>query len=285
MITNHKRPALIIFPVTKTYLLEGIILLKSLTKHMPNVPVHVISKDNEADHLLAEFDIVEKVINEPECDSEFRQIRTSRFRHAKDVAEEFTSVCLLDADMLCVFNFEHIFRMVDTGTILTCSNNTLLRYRAKDFDLLEIPCDPDIDVVHTSFSTVPFFINPTIHADFLNQIWTSKSGNDLEAINLLAITNGLMDRVFLLNSYCHTNIHHSCLKSETHIKKVDDGYCSQQGDRVYMFHGHWLDKNYVKELMEPMIKHYSYYPKHIECAQNCINVMEQEYKQYTESTK
>lgn len=280
MVTKHKRPNLIVFPVTKSYLPEAHVLLQSLTKYMYNVPVHIISKDNEADHLLQEFEIVEKVINEPVADSEFRQIRTSRFRYAHDVHDEFTTVCLLDADMLCVYNFEHLFRMADTGTVLTCSNNTLLRYRTKDFDLLDIPCDPTVDVVHTSFSTVPFFINPTIHADFLTQIWESKSGNDLEAINLLAITNGLMNKVFLLNSYNWTNIHHSCLKTETHIKKVDDGYCSNQGDRVYMFHGHWLDKNYVKELMEPMVKNYSYYPKHIECAKNCIQVMEAEYKQY-----
>jgi len=271
---------LIVFPVTTKYMHEGRVLLKSLVKHMPNTPVHIISRDGEADMLKEEFPNVTEVINEPKVDSEFRQIRTSRFRHAADVADQFKTVCLLDADMLCVYNFEHIFRMVDTGTILTCSNNTIFRYTKKDFDKMFVECDPTVNTVHTSFSTVPFFINPSIHKDYLMAIFNNKTGNDLDIPNLLAITMGKMKNIFLLTSYQWTNIHHSMLKPETSVRKVDDGYLSRQGDRVYMFHGHWLDKKYVDELINPMIKNYGYHPKYIEGARNCIKVIEAEYAKY-----
>jgi len=275
----EKRKSLLVFPATTKYLPEARVLLKSLEVHMPDVPVHIMSKDHEADSLL-EFKVVEKIIDEEKVDTEFRQVRTSRFRYAVDVADEFEVVGLFDADMLCVYDFEHIFRMADTGVIVGCSNNTLLRYRKKDFDAMHVECDPGIDEVHTSFSTVPLFINPTIHKEYLMAIWENKTGNDLDIPNLLAITMGKMKQVYLLNSYAWTNIHHTMIKPETFIRKVEDGYASHQGERVYMLHGHWLDPKYIEELINPMIKNYGYYPKYIEGARNCIKTIEAEYQKY-----
>ena len=271
---------LIVFPATTKYMHEARVLLKSLVKHMPNTPVHVMSRDGEADMLKGEFPNVTEVINEPKVDTEFRQIRTSRFRHAADVADQFKTVCLLDADMCCVYNFEHIFRMADTGTILTCSNNTIFRYIKKDFDHMHVECDPTINVIHTSFTTVPFFINPSLHRDYLLAIFGNKTGNDLDIPNLLAITMDKMKQVFLLNSYAWTNIHHSMIKPETHVRKVDDGYVSKQGERIFMFHGHWLDPKYVAELINPMQKNYGYHQKYVEGAKNHIRTIDAEYAKY-----
>jgi hypothetical protein len=197
--------------------------------------------------------------------------------------DKFKVVCLLDADMLCVYNFEHIFRMADTGTILACSNNTLFRYIKKDFNLLFIDAPDDIDIVQTSFSTVPFFINPNIHQKFLTDVWTSKTGNDLCVPNLIAAASGLMKQVYLLNSQNWTNIHHTMIKPNLFIKKVQDGYVSDLGERIFTFHGHWLDRTpggYIDELIRPMEKNYGYHRPYIETAKNCIRIIKEEYDKY-----
>lgn len=270
----------IIVPITKTYLHEGRVLLKSLAVHNGHIPVHVITTDLEAD-VFSQYENVNRVIIEPPCDTEFRQIRTSRFRHAVDIKSDYDVVCLLDADMCSVRKLDNIFRMAESGTILACSNNTLLRYVKKDFDLMKVKVDPDIDVVHPTVSTVPVFINPSIHEDFLMEIWKNETGNDLDIPNLLMESMGIMDKVFLLNSYAWTNIHHTMLKPEIFIRKTEsEEYYSNQGEPVYMLHGHWLDDNYVKHLMDPMKKNYGYYKKHLECAENCIRTIKNEYSKY-----
>jgi hypothetical protein len=272
---------LIIVPITGTYMAEGEALLRSLTVHNPDIPVDVISVNGQADYLKAKFPNVRQVVNEPPCDSEFRQVRTSRFRHAADVKAEFDVCCLLDADMISVRPMKNIFKMAAAGTILACSNNTLFRYLHKDFELMKVTAPLDINVVHGSFSTVPMFINPTIQEPFLRAIWENETGNDLDTLNLLIHSLGLYDNsLYLLNSYCWTNIHHSMLKPETYLKATDDGYYSHQGEPVYMMHGHLHDPRYHAQLIEPMIKNYGYHKPYIDCARNCIGAMVKEYSKY-----
>lgn len=271
---------LIIVPATKNYFVELDVLLKSLQKHMPHVPVHIMTRDGEANEYKDKFDIVEEVIDEPKCDSEFRQVRTSRFRYAAEQKDNFKSVCILDADMLCVRDFTQIFRMADTGTIVACSNNTLYRYVKKDFDKMHIDVPEGIEVIHASFSSVPIFISPGIHYEYLMAIWNNKTGNDLDVNNLLVHALGLADKVYLLGSENFTNIHHTMLKPEIFVRTTTDGYYNQLGEKIYMFHGHWLDDNYVKQLLEPMQKHYGWHKPYIDIAKNCINAIKKEYEKY-----
>lgn len=272
---------LIVVPITASYMAEGETLLRSLMVHNPRVPVDVLSKDNEADHLLSKYSNVRQVVNEPVCDSEFRQVRTSRFRHAANVKNQFDVVCILDADMVSVRPITNLFNMAIGGTILVGSNNTLFRYVKKDFDHMKVKAPDDINVIHGSFSTVPMFINPTIHEKFLTEIWLNETGNDLETLNLLVHTLGLyQDALYHLPSYVVTNIHHSMLKSENHIKETDQGLYSNQGEPVYFLHGHLGDANYLQQLLEPMIKNYGYYPPYIDCARTCIALMAKEYAKY-----
>lgn len=277
--TTDKRGSLIVFPATTGYLDEAAVLLKSLSKHMPAVPVHIMSRNGEADH-LKEFKNVEEIINEPLCDSEFRQIRTSRFRHAADMKDRFKVVCLLDADMVVLRSLEAVFRMAETGTILVGSNNTIFRYTKKDFVKMQVDAPDDIDAVHGSFCTVPLFINPTIHCDFLMKVWGNTTGNDLDVPNLLAVSMGLSSRLYYLPSYLFLNIHHSMLKPETGCTLTSQGLFSRQGEPVYIIHGHWGDADYVAQLIDPMIKNYGYYPKYIESARDSIRILKAEYEKY-----
>jgi len=272
---------LIVFPATTNYMDEACVLLKSLQKHMPTIPVHVTTRNNDADCLLKEFDNVTRIIDEPPCDTEFRQVRTTRFRHAADVAKEgYKVVCLLDADMLVVRNFTKIFKMAESGTILVGSNNTLLRYRKKDFDKMFVDVSDDINVVHPTFTTVPTFINPTIHQEYLRAIYENKTGNDLDIPNLVAIQQNLMDQIYHLPSFLFTGIHHTMLKPETYVKMTDDGLYSHQGEPVYMLHGHLGDPKYLAELIKPMRQNYGYYEPYLKMAQSCINTLKEVYEKY-----
>jgi len=272
---------LIIVPITGSYFAEGEALLRSLAVHNPTIPVDVISINGQADYLKDKHPNVRQVINEPPCDSEFRQVRTSRFRYALDVSPDFDVCCILDADMVSVRPMVNLFKMALCGTILVGSNNTLFRYIKKDFDLMKVEAPADINVIHGSFSTVPMFINPTIHAKFLSAIWENETGNDLDTLNLLVHSlNIYKDSVYHLPSYIVTNIHHSMLKSENHIKETDQGLYSHQGEPVYFLHGHLSDPAYHRQLLEPMEKNYGYYPPYIDCARDCISTMIKEYHKY-----
>jgi len=285
---------IIIVPITKSYLAEGRVLLNSLNITNPNIPVHVLTTDlTEADF---KFPNVQKVVLSPKCtglNHEFRQIRTYRFKYAielgekhlkdllafvEDPSEDF-SVLLLDADMFCLRKLDKFFEMA-YNTILCCSNNTLLRYVKKDFDKMYVECDPQIDVIFPTFSTVPMFINPIRFKDYLQTIWDNKTGNDLETLNLILASKGLLDKTYLLNSYGWTNIHHTMIKPETFIKRTADGLFSNQGEPVYMLHGHWGDQRYIEELIRPMEKNYGYHRPYIETAKNCIKIIKEEYDKY-----
>jgi len=270
----------IVFPATTKYMDEARVLLKSLTKNMPHVPVHIMTRRAEANCLKDEFSIVEEIIDEPPCDTEFRQVRTSRFRHASDISDRYKVVCLLDADMCCVRDFTVFFKMAEAGAILVGSNNTLLRYRKKDFDHMHVEAPDDIDVVHATFTTVPTILNPTIHKDYLTTIFNNKTGNDLDVPNLVACSMGLMKSVYHLPSYIVTNIHHTMVKPETGLKRTSDGLYSGQGEPVYLIHGHLGDQRYIDELIRPMEKNYGWHRKHIEHANNCIRALTEEYRKY-----
>jgi hypothetical protein len=292
-----------IFPVTKPYLSEARVLLRSLVKHHPNseIPIYVVSPDLKEDSFK---DIAKTCISElylkdtfqeihpiniwvpgeyPEftMNREFRRIRTTRFLLAEKLKNIFDVVCILDADMCLLRPIKQIFRMAETGTILVGNNNTLLTYRKKDFDKMGVSGVPDnIDVVHPTFSTVPLFLNPKIHSDFLMGIWSNPLGNDLETNNLVAIALDKMKDVFYLNSFCVSNLHHSMLKPETHVKETKDGLFSAQGDPVYLLHGHLSTEAYIKELIEPMCKNYGWHPPFINLAKNAIHSIVKEYNKY-----
>jgi hypothetical protein len=273
---------------------EGEVLLKSLCVNNPDIPVYVISRNGEADSLV-KYSVVKKVHNEPLCDwgenREFRSVRTSRFRYAKELGEQGVTVTLiLDADMVSLRPMHQIFRMAESGTILVSCNNTINRYRQKHFLDMNIEMPENTNKIFGSFCTVPMFINPTIHKDFLEKVWNSPTGNDLDVLNLYIMQMGLEDSIYYLPSWGWTGIHHSCLKPETFVIKTDQGLFSKTGEPIYMMHGHWNDINYHgvsekgvdpnSQMLEPMIKNYGYHKPYVECAKECIRILKEEYDKY-----
>jgi hypothetical protein len=251
------------------------------------VPVYVVTS-HIADKQVTKNDFTFKsnlieIFTEPPCDTEFRQIRTSRFRIAADLADKFDVIGILDADMVVIRDLTPIFALAHEVMLFT-GNNTLLTYRHKDFERMQLKSPgPDTCTVFPTFCTVPTFINPKKYGNFLQAIWgadTNPTGNDLESINLLTISMNLMNSMYLLNTYQFSNIHHSMLKPETFVKMTPDGLYSHQGQPVYSLHGHWLDDRYVNDLIEPMIKNYAHIPKAIDTAKNCINDICKIFKSY-----
>jgi hypothetical protein len=295
-----------IVPVTKNYLHEARPLVKSLGIHMPDTDLHILTVDGQYRVNVDDFSDLHKhffVHDVPEFPAaefpelqqaySFRRIRTSRFLFAafcghlgghsgwkSPLDKRYDVVCLLDADMCMVRPINKFFKMAEMGTILVGCNNTLLRYTKKDFDKMHVEVRPDIDVVHPTFCTVPTFVNPNIHQDWLEAIWTNKTGNDLEIPNLLAQSMNKMNQVYHLGSENFLNIHHMQIRPETYAKATTDGLYTQTGEPVSMLHGHWADDSYRKQLLEPIVKNFSDYPKAISIAQGAINTIKQEYDKY-----
>lgn len=283
----------IIFPATRNCVDEAKALVNSLSETNPDIPVYIITSNREDRKIgFSDFESIFNhnildILQEPPCDSEFRQIRTSRFRLAAELGNSYDSVCILDADMVVIRDIGAVFDMAESGTILVGSNNTLLTYRDRDFDRMKIdPPHRPFKEVLASFCTIPMFINPNIHKDFLMNIWnesTNPTGNDLESLNLLVLSMGLKNRLYYLPSYSWTNIHHSCLKPETFAKNTDDGLYSYQGEPIYSIHGHWLEDKYVQDLIDPMQKNYGHIPKAVDTASNAINDLCKKFRSYSVS--
>lgn len=272
-----------VVPITKTYLNKGRALIKSLAMYHPKTDVHVLTIDLVGDEFKDLREVIVYHVPELPADTvnnEFKRVRTSRFKYAADLKDSYDTICLLDADMVLIRNIMPLFLMATSGAILVSSNNTLLRYVKKDFDAQKVDAPDDINVVHPSFCTVPLVINPTIHNAFLNAVWDNELGNDLDTPNLLMQAMGLMQFVFYLTSYSVTNIHHSMLKPDTFAREMDGTLYSQMGEPVYMLHGHWDDDVYVKNLLEPMVKNYSDFPRAVKIATDAIQTIKREYDKY-----
>lgn len=294
-----------IVPVTKNYLHEARPLVKSLGIHMPDVDLHILTVDGEYRVNPEDFAGLHnrlKVHDVPEYPADkypelqeaysFRRIRTSRFLFAtlinqdgtvdwnKSADNPYDVICLLDADMAMVRPINKFFKMAETGTILVGSNCTMLRYRKKDFDKMQVDAPDDIDVVHSTFCTVPTFVNPRIHKDWLEAIWLNKTGNDLDIPNLLAQSMGLMTKIYHLQSAQFLNIHHMQLRPDSHARSTSDGLYTAQGEQIYMTHGHWTNKQYIEQLLDPIKKNFGDYPKAIQIAENAISAIKQEYDKY-----
>jgi hypothetical protein len=275
-----------VFPVTKGYVDEARVLVYSLKKWHPEIPIFITVADGTTIEPFAQYGDGITIVPSPKCDTEFRQIRTHRFKVAAELGEQgFDSVCLVDADMLMVARISQFFAMVEAGTILVCSDNTMLRYEAKHLRQHHLEAPDNFNVIHTGFSTVPTFINPQIHKDLLEEIWTNPTGNDLETFNLIVLRRGYMEsKVVLLNSYQWTNIHHTMLKPETYVRRsvdmLGEHFISYMGERVYMMHGHWLQDGYVNELMDPMKRNYGDYPGAVFIAEESVRVLKEVYRRY-----
>jgi len=279
------KPAFI-FPCTRNYVHEARPLVRSLRKWHPDIPVYVTTVERE-DHRvdMAHFEDIEhrhlSIIVAPEEGSEFRRIRTFRFKLALDLAGEHDALCLLDADMVLIKNIEKFFRIASSGVIVVCSDSTILRYEKQHFEEHHLDVPDDISVVHPFFSTVPMFINPHDEraAEFFRAVWENPTGNDLETPNRIAAAKGLGDCMVYVNSYQWTNIHHSMLKPETFARPSDDGLISYQGQHVYMIHGHWQDPRYYGgQLIEPMEKNYK--SEDVVRAKHAIRAIKHVYDQY-----
>lgn len=276
-----------IVPITKSYLDEGKVLLNSLHINNPNIPVHILTTDLTED-TFKEYSNVERVIIAPKCDTEFRQVRTYRFKYALEWAEEQQDIygfdtdyvcALLDADMCHIRPVDLFFEMA-RSTMLVTSNNTVLRYIKKDFDKMNVPCPDDINVVMQTFCTVPTYLPPLEFKDYLLNIWNNSTGNDLEVPVLYAAVMNLRDRIYLLPSQNFNGIHHSQCKPETRVYPSDDGLLTLQHERVYSLHGHWLNPVYVKEMIDPMQRNYGYYPPYMDGARESIATIKREYDRY-----
>jgi hypothetical protein len=275
-----------VFPVTKAYVPEAKVLVYSLKKWHPEIPIFITVADGTTLDDFKQYGDGITIVKSPECDTEFRQIRTHRFKVAAELGEQgYNAVCIVDADMMMVSRIDPFFMMVESGAVLVCSDNTMLRYESKHFrqHFLDVP--DNINVIHTGFSTVPTFVNPQIHKNLLEEIWNSKTGNDLETFNLITLLRGYMeDNVVLLNSYQWTNIHHTMLKPETYVRRSVDmhgeHFISYMGERVYMMHGHWLQNGYVDELIDPMKRNYANYPNAVFIAEESVRCLKEVYRRY-----
>jgi hypothetical protein len=275
---------------------EAKVLTYSLQKYHPEIPIFLILcyrdyTDRRYEEIYDKFVCFSNIsIHElPDGMSWNKQIKF-RYKFACDLSTQgFDSVCILDADMLCLHNMDLFFNIANSGTIVACADNMITKWNKEEIkkyfneDVTEFTCD-----IQERVSNVPWFYNPQVSriTDMLYEMdnWDNHEQCDYTLLNYFMFKHKIMDITLVVNSYQFTNIHHTMLKPDTFVKDLYDRhgrhFYSEQGQRVYMIHGHWNNQAYLSELMEPMKRNYSWHPKSIETAQNVVNILERVYKEF-----
>lgn len=279
---------------------EAKVLIYSLRKHHPDVQIFLILcyrnwATRNYEKLIEKFSGYQSpplhIHPLPEGMSWNKQIKY-RYKFACDLASKgYDSVCILDADMLCLYKMDKFFQIAAGGIVVACADNMLTKWtnaEIKHYFKQELP-EP-VNDIQERVSNVPWFFNPQepLVAAMLYEMdaWDNHDQCDYTLLNYFMFKHKIIDRVLLTNSYQFTNIHHTMLKMDTFAKEFQDRngpqIYSEQGQRVYMLHGHWRDEAYISGLMEPMIRNYGWHKKCVETAQNVVNMLRRVYDKYYE---
>lgn len=277
---------------------EAKVLTYSLQKHHPGCSIFLILcyrdyQNRRYDLIREKFKGFQNLfIHElPEGLGWNKQIKF-RYKYACDMAEwGCDSVCVLDADMLCLYNMDMFFNIAQGGTIVACADNMLTKWTRHEIQkYFNEDAPEETSDIQERVSNVPWFFNPRVKriSDMLYEMdaWDDHNQCDYTLLNYFMFKHHVMDITLITNSYQFTNIHHTMLKPDTFAKEFYDRHgrqiYSEQGQRVYMIHGHWRNEAYLSGLMEPMVRNYSWHPKSLEIAQNVINMLRKIYDEYYE---
>ena len=237
-------------------------LLNSIEVHQPDADVILLSF-NLPDSFVVDFAPLmcrkdfpshNKFIEFSESDDQVHGTAIERFKVAAEVAKDYDSICLMDADMFLLEDCSTFFDVAAAGFIVTGSNGMVVNFNRDYQDRYGVDLGSD-DYVYTKVHTsVPIFIDQS-NIDWFAALYNSRRidhWDDFLYLNLIGAKMGKDKKMICLPPYQFTGIHHFQMKPETRLVEKGGKILSATEEQAYMVHGKWWDEAWLQDLMPTM---------------------------------
>lgn len=228
-------------------------LLNSIEVHQPDADIILLSFRLPREFLCDFMDRGGIVINSDDED-QVHGTAIERFRVAAEVATNYDSICLMDADMFLLEDCSTFFDVAASGFIVTGSNGMVVNFNRDYQDRYGVDLGSD-DYVYTKVHTsVPIFIDKS-NIDWFAALYNSRRidhWDDFLYLNLIGAKMGKDKKMICLPPYQFTGIHHFQMKPETRLVEKGGKILSATEEQAYMVHGKWWDEAWLQDLMPTM---------------------------------
>jgi hypothetical protein len=252
-------------------------LLNSIDVHQPDADVILLSFRLPPDFLIQfnyeeSGDCIHRVICS-ESDDQVHGTAIERFKVAAEVAKDYDSICLMDADMFLLEDCSTFFDVAAAGFIVTGSNGMIVNFNRDYQDRYGVDLGSD-DYVYTKVHTsVPIFINQD-NIDWFAALYNSRRvdhWDDFLYLNLIGAKMGKDKKMICLPPYQFTGIHHFQMKPETRLVEKGGKILSATEEQAYMVHGKWWDEAWLQDLMPTMERYLNDEQRGDKCRQKVID--------------
>ena len=256
-------------------------LINSIEVHQPDADIILLSFRLPEDFLKT----FRGTVIHSEDDHQVHGTAIERFRVAAEVAPDYDSICLMDADMFLLSDCSTFFDVAAAGFIVTGSNGMVVNFNRDYQDKYNVDLGSD-DYVYTKVHTsVPVFINKD-NVDWFAALYNSRRvdhWDDFLYFNLIGAKMGKHKKMLCLPPYQFTGIHHFQMKPETRLLEKGGKILSGTEEQIYMVHGKWWDEAWLQDLMPTMERYLKDEQRGDKCRQKVIDsiqLIKQQFNHY-----
>lgn len=166
------------------------------------------------------------------------RVRFYRYAIANVVKDLYKSVCIVDADMLCVNNIMRYFELAENSKLLILPSNP---WGCKVEKILDLGIEPLRGASSPPFHNMPMFIDPKYWSSFLEKIhfWgLNESWGDMVTVSRTIFRENLLDKVVTLPNllWVHSSWYYDLIRKTTMREKYYL-YCMEE--KISMIHRRW----------------------------------------------
>lgn len=187
-------------------------------------------------------------------DCQVKGTAIERFRVAYEVARDYDSICLLDADMFFMNPVDLFFDVAAKGFIVTGSNGMVIDYNRIYQERYDLDMGTDHFVYMKLHTTAPIWINHE-NTDWFKALYNARrvdSWDDFLYLNLLGAHMGKDKKMICMPPYMFTGIHHWQMKPATAVFEKGGIVMTGTEEELYIVHGKWWDEGWLQDLMPTM---------------------------------
>lgn len=168
----------------------------------------------------------------------------------------YDAFCILDADMLILYDLTRYFRAVDgTGLIIGCTLEQKRRYAEANH---EVPPESGNYLIPKDFwngrdlCCAPLFIGPKWYPA-LKKTWDIFAQEDpknrfrapdMDALNMCLIEAGAYEHIIPDSQHIWTGLHECLMKAHTRAIEMHDKPFTEDGEEINVIHGQYWNKKW-----------------------------------------
>jgi hypothetical protein len=276
-----------IVAASMNYLPGLIAFLNSLEYHKVNAEIILISYQLPDDFIneLKSYPFDFHISHMSPEKSQSHDTAFGRFKIAYERGHDYSSICLIDADMFVTGDITLFFEIASKGFIVTGSNGMVINFNKDYQKYYQVNLGVDEFIYPKVHTTCPIFLNSE-HLDWFEK-WYNLPRidhfDDFLLLNMIGIFLKKYDKMICMPPYTFTGIHHWQMKVETGVIKKSNFLLSGTEEQVYMVHGKFWDPGWLQDLwptMQRYLKDNNFGPKAYGRVKNCISLLRKEFNFY-----